>query len=147
MTPEEFRSRIRARIEELEANRKNDTLRIASDLKALIQLRIQTDGTDAKGQKFSPYTAKYAKYGRREQGYQDRYFDFTRTGRAFANIRPTVIDETDNSVTVEVAGQNTLTKQKLAGQFDKRGNILTPSQTEIDIANESNRQRILKYLL
>jgi hypothetical protein len=146
MTSEEFDRQLEQAINLINQNRRDEVLRISLDLKALVQLRIQTDGDNATGSKFAPYTSKYAKYGRRDLGYQDQYFDFTRTGQAFANIRPQVTEDTDTSTTVTVSGTNQDTIDKLAGQVKKRGNILTPSDEELDIAREANRRRIQKYI-
>jgi hypothetical protein len=68
------------------------------------------------------------------------------SGQAFANIRPQVTEDTDTSTTVTVSGTNQDTIDKLAGQVKKRGNILTPSDEELDIAREANRRRIQKYI-
>jgi hypothetical protein len=146
MTPEEFAQRLEQVKTIIISNRQNDCLKIAADLKALIQLRIQTGGNDSQGQRFAPYTSAYAKYGRNAQGYQSEYFDFTRTGRAFSNISPVVTDQSKNITIVQVTGRSNETLLKLAGQVKKRGNILTPSQSEIDITNKANAQRILKYI-
>ena len=146
MTPEEFAQRLDQVKTIIIANRQTDALKIAADLKALIQLRIQTSGNDSQGQRFSPYTTAYAKYGRNAQGYQSEYFDFTRTGRAFSNISPQVTDQSRNITVVQVTGRSNETLLKLAGQVKKRGNILTPSSSEIDITSKANAQRILKYI-
>lgn len=146
MTAEEFDRQLEESINLLRQNRRDEVLRISSDLKALVQLRIQTSGESPTGGAFAPYTSKYAKYGRRNLGYQDQYFDFTRTGQAFANIRPIVTEDTDDSTTVTVSGVNQDTNDKLRGQVRKRGNILTPNNEELDIVREANRRRIQKYI-
>lgn len=146
MTPEEFQQRLDNVRTIIIANRETDALKIASDLKALVQLRIQTKGEDSQGGTFAPYTSAYKKYGREAQGYQSGYFDFTRTGRAFANISPQVIENNPNSTTVQVTGRSQETINKLAGQVSKRGNILTPNKAEIRITSQANANRILKYI-
>lgn len=130
---------------EIKANRKDEALRIALDLKALIQLRIQTKGENSQGAKFKPYTKGYAKYGRENKGYQSSYFDFTRTGRAFSNILPEVIKDNETTTEVSIGGRSQLTRAKLGGQVQYRGNILLPNKSELDMVKQANIDRIKKY--
>jgi len=145
MTPSEYIQNMRARIEALKANRTQEVKRIAEDLSALIKLRIQSDGEDYTGQPFAPYVPSYAKK-RQDGGYQTSYVDFTVTGRLMANVQPYVLEETDSKTVVEITARNEEDQLKLRGARGKRGNILTPSNDELQMVADANRERIRKYL-
>lgn len=145
MTPNEFKAEMKSRLNRLKANRDADVLRISFDLIAQVRLRVQTSGENYLDRPFNPYTPGYSKQ-RAKSGYQVGYVDFTRTGRLWASIRPEVISRTENVTTVETTARTAQDVNKLLGARRKRGNILLPSQGEIEIAREANRQRVLKYL-
>ncbi len=146
MNPSEFIQLYRARLDNLRSNRGEDVLTIAADLTAVVQLRIQSSGEDFQGSQYPGYTPNYAKYGRRALGYQAEYVDFTRTGRMWANIQPYLLNETESSVEVEITARDQDSQDKLRGQVDKRGNILRPSDDELQEVAEANRERIRKRL-
>ena len=146
MTPDEFIAKIQRAQRELDANREAETLRITFDLMAQVKDRIQTSGTDYQGAMFPPYTPSYAKYGRVKMGYQIRYVDFTRDGRLWASIQPFTVKKTVDVVEFEVAPRDSENQDKLNGQYAKRGNILLPSEKEIEAARQANNDRITKYL-
>lgn len=146
MTSEEYIAKTRQQLALLNANRPAETLKLALDLKALIQLRIQTSGRNAAGSRFSPYTPAYS-LTRKNKGRQTGYVDFTDTGRMWNSIRPTVINSDETTTTIVVRASNGGDQAKLDGQARKRGNILTPSQDEINIAIQANNERVRKYLI
>jgi hypothetical protein len=127
------------------ANRPEEALRIAFDQIALIKLRIQTKGLNSDEKPFAPYDPRYAKE-RRGKGYQVNIVDFTRTGRMWANIVPRLESNTRNAATVIIEGGTQDTRDKVAGQFRKRGNILKPSKGELALLQKANRERVLRYL-
>lgn len=145
MTSEEFVIYTRQQLALLNANRPSETLKLALDLKALIQLRIQTSGRSASGSRFVPYTPAYS-LTRQKKGRQTAYVDFTDTGRMWNNIRPQVINSDETTTIIVVQASNAGDQAKLSGQAKKRGNILTPSQDEINIAVQANNERVRKYL-
>ena len=144
MTPDEFIRNLQARKEALNANRASDCLRITLDLIAQVRLRVQTRGEDYQERTLSPYTPGYAQQRARD-GYQVGHVDFTREGRAWASVRPEVINQTNDSVTIEVAPRTGEDLDKFRGAVRKRGNLLLPSDSEIEIAARANRERVLKY--
>lgn len=146
MTPDEFIAKLERAKRELDTNREAETLRITFDLMAQVKNRIQTSGTDYQGAMFPPYTPDYAKYGRVKMGYQIRYVDFTRDGRLWASIQPFTVKKTVDVVEFEVAPRDSENQDKLNGQYAKRGNILLPSESEIEAARQANNLRITKYL-
>lgn len=137
-------NRIRQIKHDLTANREADATRIALDQIALTKLRIQTTGQNSENQPFSPYVPSYAKQ-RQKAGYQVGYVDFTRSGRMWAAVRPFVVKSSVFSATIEIRGADQRAQDIIAGARAKRGNILRPSQQEIELSREANRQRVLKY--
>lgn len=144
MALERLIERIRQIKADITNNREEDALRIGFDLSALIKLRIQTSGQNADGGAFAPYVPPYAKE-REKSGYQVGYVDYTRTGRMFAAVRPRVEKSNVFSATVVIEGSDQRSKDIIAGAVKKRGNILRASKEEIELAKESNRQRIANY--
>lgn len=145
MTARDFSATLRTRIAALNANRAAEVLRITFDLLALVKLRIQTSGENFREAQFPPYTRQYANR-RAKAGYQVGYVDFTVSGDLWRNVRPEVIANTDTITEVEVTARDSGNQNKLRGAVEKRGNILLPSQREIALAGEANRERIRKYL-
>lgn len=151
MNLRDFGNLMRKRLDAMNANREKDTLVIAGDLKALIQLRIQTTGKAYTGATFSPYSASY-KETRRKAGAQISYVDFTVTGELWRNIRSAVESSTSDSVTVEITARDKGNIDKLRGALSQpksspRGRILTPNEKEISIVQEANKDRVIKYLI
>jgi hypothetical protein len=142
----QYKANIRAAIKKLNSERPREALRIVQDLSTLIKFRIQGTGQNAEGVQFEDYTPEYAIYGRQRQGYQSEYVDFTRTGRLWASVQPQVIaaEATRTVIDLGPTGQENILKA--AGQVRKRGNIITPSKEEIEIARGANNDRVLKVI-
>lgn len=145
MKAKQIAEKIRANIAALRANQAQETLRVTLDLIALVRLRVQTEGKDYQEQDFDPYTPGYARR-RAKAGYQVGYVDFTRTGRLWASVQPEVQAQGGDVVSIQVAPRGQDNVDKARGARAKRGNILLPSESEVDIARQSNRERIRKYL-
>jgi hypothetical protein len=144
MTPREAANDYARRFAEMSANRDRDALNIALEIKALVQLRIQTRGYNFEETPFVPYTERYAKQ-RKDEGYQTEYVDFTKTGRLWANVRPEVAQSTPTVTTVEITARDEGNQAKLRGAVRKRGNILLISAPEEDILTRLNEQRVNRY--
>ena len=144
MTPREAANDYARRFAEMSANRDRDALNIALEIKALVQLRIQTRGYNFEETPFSPYTNQYAKR-RKKEGYQAEYVDFTKTGRLWANVRPEVAESTPTMTTVEITARDEGNQVKLQGAVRKRGNILLVSKIEEDILSRLNQARVNRY--
>lgn len=130
---------------EIIANRQADTLRLSLDMLALVKLRIQKSGKDYTGAPFVPY-APYTVADRKAKGYQTGYVDFTQTGRLWANVQPVVIQSNVFSTTVQLQGSEKRSEDILQKAKPKRGDILRPSQQEIDAVRRANQSRINRYL-
>lgn len=143
MEAREFFRKLRENIAELNRNRDREFGVIAADLSAQIKLRIQTTGRNASGQLFAPYTPEYARV-RTNFGAQTGYVDLTVTGRLMANIQARKTGDTESSTTYTIGPDSQENIDKLRGQLRKRGQVLTPSADEIQIASDSNLERVLK---
>ena len=144
MTADEYKRNLREARLRLAAERPREALRITLDLMALVKLRIQTSGRDSNERRFAPYTGQYAKYGRQRKGYQSQYVDFTRTGRLWASVVPRVARNTSAATEILVAPRDAENAAKLAGQVAKRGNILIPTEQELEAARAANLERIAR---
>ena len=145
MTARDLANQIRRNVEALRNNRQQELKIIGSDLAALIKLRIQGSGQDYLNQQFVPYRP-WSIDERTALGYQVGYVDYTRTGRMWASVYPDV-EGNGAKVTVVITahGEDNIKKVKSA-VFHKRGNILRPSQDELDLAAKANEARVRKYL-
>lgn len=145
MSIEEYTELTRQRLEQMAANRGKDAELMAFDLKAAIQLRIQTEGVNYKEVKFNPYSNQHTKT-RKDLGYQTEYVDYTMTGELWNDIQPRIESETPTSTTVSITARRKENFDKLRGAYNVRGDeVLRPSQKEIDLLNALNRRRINKY--
>lgn len=136
--------RLRQAKADLIANREADATVIALDQIALTKLRLQQTGTDSKGQKFEGYTEGY-KAERKEAGFQVGFVDFTRRGRTLGSIHPVVVESSIFAATVKLEASDEQSRAILRGLSIKRGNILQPSEKELQILRLVNRKRIAKY--
>jgi hypothetical protein len=151
MDARDYIAKQRALLQALEANAAQECLVITDDLLALTRLRVNTEGRDSTGARFSPYSPGYAKQ-RAKRGRQTAFVDFSDTGALWAAIRATVESRSAGSVTVVITARDALSQDKLAGALGTpkarpRGNILVPSAGELALAERANRARIAKYLL
>ena len=145
MTAAQTTAKILQNLADLRANRERELQIIGADLSTLIKLRIQGSGEDYLNTKFRPYNVDYAKE-RTKAGFQTKYVDYTRTGRMWASVYPDVDGNASiYTVVITAHGDDNIKKVKSA-VLHKRGNILRPSQDELDLAEEANNQRVLKYL-
>jgi hypothetical protein len=150
MTGEELKERIRLCKEAIERDRPKETLRIALNLLDAVRTRIQTGGGNFRNSPFTPYNPQYAK-NRQRAGYQSDYVDFTRTGRLWANIAPQVVESTPEKTVVVISARLPAEQTKLNGQRNRprrgpRGNILIPSEGELDFARAANQARLDQHL-
>ncbi len=138
-------NRIAQAREQIIANREREVLTLASDQIALLKLRLQTEGVNAQGQPWIPYTSAYSKKRARD-GYQVKFVDFTVTGRTLASIVPIVTNSNVFSTSVEIQPSDEQSRAIIAGLSKKRPGILAPSPDEVRILREGNISRLLKYL-
>lgn len=137
MTSEELKRNINIFLNNYFRNdRENIALRIAKDLKAQVQLRVQTSGLNSEGRPFEPYVPRY-KAQRKKKGFQPFYFDMTRSGEYWADVKEEVVNSNPNEVTIQIGPTRQNNINKALGQVKKRGNILIPSDEELELAFEA----------
>lgn len=134
--------RLRQIKADLIANREAELMRIALDQIALVKLRVQSSGLNSNEVPFEDYTPDY-KRSRAKAGYQVGYVDFTRTGKLWAGIVPVVVESSLYKTVIEFRANGERGEKILQGAKRKRGNITQPSKSEIQMARDANRQRIL----
>lgn len=138
----EYINELKARKERFLQERANTRLQIVVDLKAVIALRIQTTGKNYDDEDFEAYTPKYQAQKELEfENARAGIVDFTRTGALWRNIKATIKEEGD-IITVTLEADNDTDRAKLASFIKKWGNILRPSQEEIDIVRQANLELI-----
>jgi len=144
MTAAQTAAKIRQNLADLRANRERELLMLANDTVVQIKYRIQGSGENYLNTKFSPYTPGYAKQ-RAKKGFPTDKVDFTRSGRLWTSVYPDVEGNSAvMTVVISAHGQDNI--DKVEGAVKKRGNILRPSQEELDLAEQANNARVLKYL-
>lgn len=127
------------------ANRNAELLVIAGDALALIKLRIQSSGRSYQGSPLAPYTPEYARE-RQSAGYQVGYVDYTRTGRLWAGVRPSIEKSNIFSSTVVIKSEDADGERILNGAEKKRGNLLQPSREELEFVKNANINRLRSHL-
>ena len=127
------------------SDRESIALRISKDLKAQVQLRIQTGGLNNQGRPFESYVPSYQKT-RKKKGFQPFYFDMTRSGEYWADVKEEIVNSTPNEVTVQIGPTRQNNIDKALGQVEKRGNILLPSDDELELAFEAWVESIFNRL-
>jgi hypothetical protein len=125
----------------LNARRTEDTLRIATDLKGLMQLRVQAKGETAAGTAFAPYTPAYAKR-RQDKGRQVARYDFTFTGDFWRSVGARLVDQSQDAATVAIMPERADNEAKLAGHNKRRPPLLEPSASELNLARRANVLRV-----
>lgn len=150
MNIEELNKRLIEARDAIIRDRPKETLRISLNLLDQVRTRIQTSGNNSKNVQFPPYSASYAKQ-RKRAGYQVGYVDFTRTGRLWGNIAPFIVDNTKEVTVVEISARNpdlqdVLNWQAPIPKATPRGNILTPTQAELDFVEAAHILRLRKHL-
>jgi len=146
MTSQEYIREVQRVRAQLREERPKEVLRIAFDLIQDVKRRIQQSGQNYEGSPFEDYNPVYAKYGRREKGYQAEYVDFTRTGRMWASVIPEITSNTATETEVTIRSSNAGDQVKIDGAERKRGNILRPNDQEIETARLANIDRIERIL-
>lgn len=138
------------RIKQQAAERVELVMGLSLDFIGLIRLRIRRSGTNSDGVPFTPYSDGYKKQRERD-GYPSDRVDFTRTGAMLNSLRPFVLRQLEGTTEVVVKAGNETEQRKLNYQISKptrspRGNILLPTQAEINYLNDRYFKAIQKYL-
>ena len=145
MTAAQTAAKIRQNLADLRANRERELLIIGNDISALIKIRVQGSGENYLNTKLSPYSKDYAKK-RLIAGFQIINKDYTRTGRFWASVYAEIDKDGNTIFTIIITAHGQDNIDKAIGAQKKDGNILRPSQEELDLAEEANNLRVQKYL-
>lgn len=115
---------------------------IANGAISLIRKRVQETGEMPSGGSYPEYSLGYKKI-REKKGRQTAFVDFTFTGRMWNNIK-LVSDqnELEGGIAVIKATED-LQKQKLAGNTERKGEILALSEQEKEKVTKYYEQGIL----
>jgi hypothetical protein len=132
-------------VQDRKRDRVQKGLEISLNTLALTKRRIQSSGTNKDGRKFERYSKIYADR-RKRNGLQTRHVDFTDTGRLWNSIKPIVVRNDLFMTIIELLPRDRENQVKLAGQLEKRGNILEPSKKEIETAQKAYEQDITNKL-
>ena len=132
------------------ANRQADSLKIAQDILALVQYRIQSTGTNYLSASFAPYSPQRTKQ-RQQRGRQTNYVDFTDTGQMWRSIAPRVTQNSESATEVTIDARDAFNQEKLdkalvQPRTSPRGNILMLSADDINDLTAAHGQRIVNYL-
>lgn len=122
-----------------------DLLAAGFDLSALIKLRVQGSGQNFQGGQL-PYYTPFTVKDRKAKGYQVGYVDYTQTGQLWASVAPRLVSAGDGKASVVIESRNERGKQILDSAEPKRGNLLQPSQEELQTVQAAYQERRLQRL-
>ena len=155
-------------LEEIRSTRPAETQILGIEALALVRLRIQNTRLDDEGNEFGQYSDAvvprwyfnklntqaskkilerkgwFVSYKdlRDARGFQTESYDYTFTGRFFAELNAAIVEDSISSTTVEIRGSER-SQLILDGQSDKLGkSLLLLSEEELQIINEAYFERI-----
>ena len=140
MSIDEHMAKLRAGLADLARTQVQDALLTTQDMIGFVKLRLAEGGGNARGSQFTDYSPIYSKK-RAEKGLQTGFKDFNVTGRLYASILPEVKATQLGEVHVDIVPRGADNQAKVAGQLKHDGNILEPSQTEINDATQAHQSR------
>ncbi len=105
-------------------------------------------GSDRLKKKIEKKVSKISYADLREaEGLQTDHRDFKFTGRMWANIRPTITEVKDGTITVSINAVDTEEQKKVKWNFEESGNFLNTNKEEIRIMTESFNEYYVNELL
>lgn len=166
----DFANQLRNLATTIDATREADSIRIASELSALVRNRVQNDRTDANGSSFGGYSQavvpQYYFYGRSlSEGAEDKvkdgdWFlsyedfrednnlqteakDFTFSGDMWRNTGVVDVRNTNSTTSVYYGGQTTRAAELISYHSEREGlSIIAASEQETQFATEAHEERI-----
>lgn len=171
---EQYKQRILEFIKELSKTRRDDTLLISKELLALIRLRVQNKGEKFNGSLFGRYSQAVvpnwyfdkrhnstgAKNRLKKKGYfvsyvdfrqannlQTNYVDLTVSGKMWREAGAVVRSDTESRTVIQIGGTTNYSDRVIDYNSQRYGNILLPSDKEIDMVEKANFERVLKRLI
>lgn len=145
LTPDELEHNINELIAELQTRVPEILTETALAAKSMVQRRIQDTGMDATGKKMEDYSDDYAEY-RVENGRQIGHVDLNFHGQMWG-ATGLIAESSDGAFfTSKVGGRDVLTKDKLRGNSDKRGDVLRVSREEEKILSEGFEEQVMQIV-
>lgn len=169
----DFAIRLKILVDEIEGNREEESVVIAGDVMAQIRNRVQERKVDADGSPFGQYSqalvpqwffygksnnqtaeadlragdwfVSYAEF-RDLNGLSSDDIDFTFSGDLFKTTGVVTVENENDSTTVVLGGQNARSEQILEWQEPRYGNIIEPSEQEIEFAFDAHRERVFNTI-
>ena len=165
----DFAIRLKVLVDELNANREDESIIIANDVMAQVRTRVQERKVNADGTAFGQYSQallpQWFYYNRSKTdtaeadlkagpwfvSYADFRdlnnlpsddIDFTFTGDLFRTTGIVNVQNDADATTVTLGGQNARSAQILEWQEPRYGNIIEPSEQEQEFAFNAHRKRI-----
>lgn len=166
-------ARFRVIIDEIEATRAEQSFLIAKELAATVRERVQNQKVDSDGSGFGGYStavvprwmlekralSQGAKNTIRAGAWFQSYTDlraannlptdaknFTFSGAMWAQTGVTDIQGSNGITTVKIGGQTQYAKDILGFQEPQHGNLLEPSEQEIQTVEAAHEERILNII-
>lgn len=156
MTFDELDNKMDALIADMENEQANLLVGVANTANAMIKMRIQQTGVDAKGNRFKDYSEWYKEY-KTKKGKNKGYTDFSFTNRMWNNIQLVQSKSDENmavitaldkgqkggNITVSVKAHKRTVKGKTVDVKASNKNVYIPSNYE---KLEKNTQRFGEIL-
>ena len=140
MTVDDAENRLKSALAQLAETQVRDCLLTTLDMIAFVKLRLAEGGGNSRGGAFTDYSPIYGKV-RKEKGLQVAFKDFNVTGQLYASIKPEVKAVSLGVVEVDIIPRGIDNNDKVRGQLKRDGNILYPTEAEIDDAIQAHTQR------
>lgn len=165
----DFATRLKLLIEDLNASREEDSIKVAVDLSAGIRKRVSNDKVNADGTPFGQYSnallprwffygksrtngadqkvrsgnyfLSYAEF-REINGLQSGDIDFLFTGEMWKNTGVVLVENNTDTCLVQIGGQTQRSQDILKWQEPKHGNIIEPSEKEINDVRSAHLERV-----
>lgn len=145
-SPRDVGKRLRRVAKRMVDLRKTEALTIATEQIALLRDRW-AKGENSDGQLFAKYAPSTVRQ-RTARGAQTSHVDFNLTGDMYKSLYPKIIKHNAHETVVRIMARGNDNELKLRTQSTKgkppRGNILQPSQFEIDIMRRANQKRVAR---
>ena len=141
----DFANSIRLALQALNDTRERESIIIGQELTALIRRRVQNEKVNSEGDIFGFYSPAWAKV-REDNNLPTEAKDFTFTGEMWRDTGVLAADNTNASTTVVIGGQTQRAIELLAFNSERDGNLLAPSDEEIQFVTDAHEERVFTIL-
>ncbi len=165
----DFAVKLKLIVEELNAQREDNTIQIAGEVMKQVRTRVQDKKINADGSVFGQYSqalvpqwffygksntdtaeadlragpwfVSYAEF-RELNNLDSGDINFTFSGDLWRNTGVVQVQNDADITTVTIGGQDTRSQDILAWQVPRYGNIIEANEEEVEFAFEAHRERI-----